>query len=907
MHPGLKKSVLSRPFNFNRMKIKLRFALLLGALFLFGSVFQNVAYCGTPALAMTVVNNTGFADTNIFFTAPCHKPIPTGIDDDSQWGYINFGTPSAPVFVETGTMSSFQLDAATMSFNLATFKNSDGTYTINFPQVGGGRLYFSFGDNFDQCGGFPGSGPQTDNTNPVIYDMMEFYLNPAGTPNLDISRVDFFGISFYFATTDTGSGSAVSRGHIVSRNSILSQFSGFPDNGGVAGNTALFNALVVTRPVKDGISNIRVVAPKNPGYTFFNTALPSEGPQICSHFYDSYVNNECWVPNRVFTSYDKNNYAAQSPIYYCVVNGTGTALSIYTDAGHTIPYSGMPTMTRPSSSVATFPTAPQWHADTSSDPDQIDWGFVIMGSDAPTSGCAANYGSDPVSMFIMAALARGTLHRNDPSQWLTNVLAGDPVTGQSTVDYPIFFYGKILHQSSIDQLMYALSYDDVGGQATDVSISTSATATLCFNPIITNPASVATLTMAVVGSGTTSPAVGTYTSGYTINDTIQITATAAPGYNFTGWTSNSNATITDRTNVSTTATITAATPTITANFSQSTAPVTLTMAVSPAGGVGGTTTPAPGGQTVNVEESFPITATPATGYYFAGWTISGNGAIKDVTSSSTTGSISAATTFTATFSQKQVTFMANGSVIQIVPADLKDATVTEFTSKPSVTVLYTDPIKSKAGSKAGLTTVTPASKKTVATSVNAALMKNVMLYNKKNFSDKTLSLETLIARYPISGILSSSVSVKYKLATGSPVDITKAVYISPPVVTTIAGSYIKAGDIFILSGKYFGSALPTVSLEYYTEKDSVKTYNRKKCKVLKKNPDGTSALLFVNAKGKASSSCMKVLSDDVPAAAVGFSEIQVEYPSFKAGVETPTGDLLLVNGAGLDVFTLGSD
>ncbi len=900
-----KKSVLSRPLNFNSMKMKWGGAFLLASSFLFGSILPNMASCAAPALVMTVVNNSGFADTEIFLTAPGHTPLPTG-DDDNHWGYINFGTPSAPVFVETGTAVDFQLNAATMSFTLATFKDSAGNYTINFPQVGGGRLYFSFGDNFDQCGGFSSSGPLTDNSNPVIFDMMEFYLNPAGTPNLDISRVDFFGISFYFATTNVATGAAISRGHIVSRNSIINSFAGFPDNGGVAGNTALFNTLVVTRPVKDGISNIRVAAPKNPGFSFFDAALPSEGPQICSHFYDSYVNNECWVPNREFTSYDKNNYAAQSPVYYCKVSADGTYLNIYTDAAYTIPYSGMPKMTRPSNSTATFPNGSQWHADTSSDPNQIDWGFVIMGSDAPSTGCAANYGSDPVSMFIMAALARGTLHRNDPSQWLTNVLAGDPTTGQSTVNYPIFYYGKILHENSIDQLMYALSYDDVGGQDTDVSIAkTGAKATLCFNPIITNPASVATLTMAVVGSGTTSPAAGTYTSGYSVNDVIQITATAATGYYFTGWTSNSNATITDRTNPSTTATITAAAPTITANFAQSTAPVTLTMAVSPA--EGGTTTPAPGDITVNIGQSVPITASAASGYYFTGWTITGNGEIKDITSPSTTGDISAAATFTATFSQKPVTFMANGSVIEIDPADLKDAAVTEFTSKPSVTVLYTDPIKNKQGSKAELTTVTPASKKVSAPFVYAALKKNVMLYNKKNFSDKTLSLEALLAKYPISGILSSSVSVKYKLATGSPVDITKAVYISPPVVTTIGGSYSKAGDIFVLSGKYFGSALPSIYLEYYTEKDSVKTYKRKKCKVLKKNSGGTSALLFENAKGNANSSCMKVLPDDVPAAAVGYSEIQIEYPSFKQGTETPTGFLLLVNGAGLDVFNLGSD
>jgi hypothetical protein len=51
---------------------------------------------------------------------------------------------------------------------------------------------------------------------------------------------------------------------------------------------------------------------------------------------------------------------------------------------------------------------------------------------------------------------------------------------------------------------------------------------------------------------------------------------------------------------------------------------------------------------------------------------------------------------------------------------------------------------------------------------------------------------------------------------------------------------------------------------------------------------------------------MKIWADDParPGEEVGYSEIQVVYPSFKDGVDTPTGSLILSNPSALDVFRI---
>jgi uncharacterized repeat protein (TIGR02543 family) len=122
-----------------------------------------------------------------------------------------------------------------------------------------------------------------------------------------------------------------------------------------------------------------------------------------------------------------------------------------------------------------------------------------------------------------------------------------------------------------------------------------------------------TLTMAVAGSGSTSPAVGPHT--YSAGTPVPISATPAGGYQFVNWTAPAGS-FTNASSATTTFTMPAQNVTVTAHFAP-TQTYTLTMAVNP--GVGGTTTPTgtspyTAGTVVNIE------AVAAAGYRFVNWT-----------------------------------------------------------------------------------------------------------------------------------------------------------------------------------------------------------------------------------------------------------------------------------------------
>jgi len=122
-----------------------------------------------------------------------------------------------------------------------------------------------------------------------------------------------------------------------------------------------------------------------------------------------------------------------------------------------------------------------------------------------------------------------------------------------------------------------------------------------------------TLTMAVAGSGSTSPAVGPHT--YSAGTPVPIIATPAGGYQFVNWTAPAGS-FANANSATTTFTMPAQNVTVTAHFAP-TQTYTLTMAVNP--GVGGTTTPTgtspyTAGTVVNIQ------AVAAAGYRFVNWT-----------------------------------------------------------------------------------------------------------------------------------------------------------------------------------------------------------------------------------------------------------------------------------------------
>jgi pectate lyase len=153
-----------------------------------------------------------------------------------------------------------------------------------------------------------------------------------------------------------------------------------------------------------------------------------------------------------------------------------------------------------------------------------------------------------------------------------------------------------------------------------------------------------TLTIGVSGNGTTSPSPGSYS--YASGATANVTATPASGYTFTGWSGAASGTANP---VSVTMN---ASKTLTANFAPvSSSNYTLTIAVSGSG----STNPSAGSHSYASGTAVVVTATPASGYTFTGWSGAASGTANPVSIT-----VTANQTLTATFSPAST----GGSTIQ---------------------------------------------------------------------------------------------------------------------------------------------------------------------------------------------------------------------------------------------------
>lgn len=375
-----------------------------------------------------------------------------------------------------------------------------------------------------------------------------------------------------------------------------------------------------------------------------------------------------------------------------------------------------------------------------------------------------------------------------------------------------------------------------------------------------------TLTMAVSpdSSGTTEPTAGTHT----VSGSQSIVATAGTGNYFVNWTATENATIADSSASSTTVVL-SGDATVTANFAAIPATATLTMAVSPDSS--GTTDPAVGTHTVNTQEAISISATAGDGYSFSIWTVSGNGTLADSSSASTTVTLTSDATVTAVFTTgSSGTAVTYGSLLTLTPSDLTDFEGDSFPKKPKVYGLYDDPVKGTEDKKANMKVIYDSGNPE---SVQCEWKKAVPLFNKKDIG-KDQTTEDYISGLT-GGVISPVVCDLQALATDTAGN--KNTYdagqcsIVPPIISHVYASdgtteitSAGAGDTIIITGRYFGSKIPKVWLEY-VKKGNVKP---KKCKVDK------NSLRFEDAKGKPS--CMEV---DAESADYGSSRISVILPS----------------------------
>ncbi len=431
--------------------------------------------CPQPAgadavMRLSIVNHSGYPDDQVYFLVICQSPL----------GYLDFRTHA---LVET---PSFTFDAARMTASLTQLRiySGDGTATIPFPVMGSSRVYFSLGKNFDQMGTLPVSGPLMGAANPVPWGKFEVDLHAGGF--LNSTEVDFFSLAYTISATRS-TGERVTVGLTNSSPVIFRAFEAIPaaaDPAQRSGNPEIFRACII----RNGAGEVvRVLSPKTPGYSDVSAGAL---PQMFTHFLDDYVNQHCWKPNRTFSFSSK--LASDPTTYFGRVSADGLTLSIFSDAAMTIPYGAVPTLPRPSNAwgspdFANYPAL--WHnvGGASVLPEAIDWGYLLYGQDGYATGPGAHWISDPVAMAIPVSIDRGVMHLdNGTVAWKDSNQYYQGLNGASTADFPIFYYGQILHRYGLAGHVYALSYDDVYGSDSGIGFTEPAV-TLALYPFKDQP------------------------------------------------------------------------------------------------------------------------------------------------------------------------------------------------------------------------------------------------------------------------------------------------------------------------------------------------------------------------------------------------------------------------------------
>ena len=256
---------------------------------------------------LTIANpsTSGATDDQIYICI-----LGTNPNDASQFGYLDFSTSQ---FVYS-TASSWQLVPGTMTMTLEAIQKISASIPV--PAVQSARIYVSV---FDDFSAFPASGPSPSAGNTVMFDKIEF--DTSSNPNINGTSVDFYGISYTITATDTNTGKPVTYGYTDSRSDIISAFDAIPvpsNNLQHSGNTAIFQDVMLN----NGSNVTRILAPKTAALTDWGSTAKSYDLRAmqCSHFFDDYINNECWKPNRTFSCYSKlydpSNPNQNNEVYY---------------------------------------------------------------------------------------------------------------------------------------------------------------------------------------------------------------------------------------------------------------------------------------------------------------------------------------------------------------------------------------------------------------------------------------------------------------------------------------------------------------------------------------------------------------------------------------------------------------
>lgn len=416
----------------------------------------------------------------------------------------------------------------------------------------------------------------------------------------------------------------------------------------------------------------------------------------------------------------------------------------------------------------------------------------------------------------------------------------------------------------------------------------------------------ATLTMSVLpeGAGSVSPSGGQY--AVPAGGGVALRAFPSVGYLFWKWEVGDAVRIDNAFSPEAVASL-SADGVVVARFVKESGYATLTMSVSPGGA--GATVPATGSFNVPTGVPVELLAIPYSGWCFAGWTATNSALIIDPSAPSTSVIISGGTTVAPVFYPLPVEFMAVGASTRIAASEIGDGSLAKFTQKPSFWASYTDPVSKVAGKKAALTVLTKVDKSAPQEAVEAQWSAKILLYSRQVYCVSDAPKSDRIIGRPIPGLVAESVMAKSSEIgmTGRQVaDRTMA--LACPSVSLIRGAPEVKGDEFVVEGMFFGAVPPKCYIECKKPVTSAKQsfiYQYTQCGIVSKE-----TLLYRDAKGKASASCMKIFEDDIRYPAmpepVGYSEVTLTYPKLVKNY-IATGYLIIDNGVGLAAFPIPAE